>query len=81
MAVDVIGREIDQHADRRRQRGRQIDLEGGAFDDVNAPFGGRLEIEDRHADIAAELHVAPRCRRIWAISAVVVDLPLVPVMR
>ena len=48
---------------------------------MHAPRRGRLQREDRGADIAAELHVVARATPSrCAISAVVVDLPLVPVI-
>ena len=58
VTIDMVRRDVDQHADRRRQRGREIDLERRAFDDVNALVRRRLEVENRHADVAAELNVA-----------------------
>ena len=39
----------------------------------------RREIERAAADIAADLTRAPAGLRMWPISAVVVDLPFVPV--
>ena len=79
--VEMIGRDVDQRADARLERRREIDLERRAFDDVDA----------RASPAAADRGSARRCcrpsrrrarawRRIWAISAVVVDLPLVPVI-
>ena len=43
---------------RRRERGREIDLERRALDHVDAIIGRRLQRQDRRADIAAHLHVA-----------------------
>ena len=59
VAVEMIFGEIDQDADRRIERGREIDLIGRALDDVNAVTVGlrRRERQDRGADIAAELRV------------------------
>ena len=59
MAVEVIGRDVDQEPDRRRERGRKIDLVGRALDHVHAGVRGRRQIEDRHADVASERDVAP----------------------
>ena len=81
VAVEMIFAEIDQNADRRIERGRKIDLIGRAFDDVNAArrCGGA-------SDRIAVPILPPSCASMpaeaarWAISAVVVDLPLVPVM-
>ena len=58
--VEVIGRQIDQRADRRLERRREIDLERRAFDDMDARKRRGRQIEDRHADVAAHRDVAPR---------------------
>ena len=58
--IEMVGRDVDQQADARRQRGREIDLVGRALDDMRAHGRGRRQIEDRHADIAAHRDVAPR---------------------
>ena len=58
VAIEMIGRDVDQRADARRQRRGEIDLERRAFDDVDAPVGRRQQIENRHADVAAHRHVA-----------------------
>ena len=73
--------EIDQDADRRIERGRKIDLIGRTFDHMDADrrCGGA-------SDRIAVPILPPSCASMpadaarWAISAVVVDLPLVPVM-
>ena len=57
VTIEVIFAEIDQNADRRIERGREIDLIGRAFDDVDAPGSRRLQRQNRGADIAAELGV------------------------
>ena len=86
VAIEMIFAEIDQDADRGIERRREIDLIGRALDDVNAhrldsQARGGIQRQDRGADIAAKLRVqAGRSRARWATSAVVVDLPLVPVM-
>ena len=59
--VEVVGRDVEQHADAGRQRGRQLDLERRHLDDVDAILGRRLQIQDGGADVAAHLRVA--CRR------------------
>ena len=56
--VDMIGRDIEHDADGRIDRGREIDLIGRALDHVMPRGGRRLELQHRHADIAAHLHVA-----------------------
>ena len=78
--VEVIGREVEQDADGRRERRREVDLERRALDHVDAIVGGRLERQDRVPILPPICTSRPASRRIWAISAVVVDLPLVPVM-
>src|SRR6185369_9564991 len=60
MPVEMIGRKVDQDADRRIKRRREIDLVGRAFDDVKPLFSGRLQRQDRGADIAAKLYVLAR---------------------
>ena len=77
----MIRRQIDQHADRGVERRREIDLIGRALDDVYAIGVRRLERKDRRTDIAAELRILTGGRaEMCSVSAVVVDLPLVPVM-
>src|SRR3954469_24211333 len=55
----MIRRQIDQCADRRVERRRQIDLIGRALDNVYAIGVRRLERKDCGTDIAAELRIAP----------------------
>ena len=52
-----------------RERRREVDLEGRALDHVDAVGGGRLERQDRGADIAAHLHVAAGLRAGYGRSA------------
>ena len=56
--VEVIGRDVEQHADAGIERRRQLDLEGRHLDDVEPIDGRRLQRQDRRADVAAHLHVA-----------------------
>ena len=42
--VEVVGRDVEQHADAGRERRGQLDLERGHLDDVDAILGRRLEI-------------------------------------
>ncbi len=58
VAVEMVGREVEQHADRRVEARREIDLEGGALDHMETATARRLQREDRLADIAAERHLA-----------------------
>ena len=62
-------------------RGRKVDLVGRTFDHVEAIRGRRLQRQHPHVRYCRPS--AYRVRRQptpWAISAVVVDLPFVPVM-
>ena len=58
MAVDVVRGDVEEDADRRIDARRQIHLERRDLDDVVAAEAGRIERQDRRADIAAELDVA-----------------------
>src|SRR5690606_32918091 len=60
MTVEVVGRKVQENPYRRCQRGCEIDLVGGAFDDVVASGRRWVERHDGAADIAARLRVAPR---------------------
>ena len=62
VAVEVVLREVDQDADRRIEAWREIDLERGDFDHVDAPGLRRRQRQDRGADIAAELGVVAGLR-------------------
>ncbi len=57
VAVDMVFADIEQNADRRIERGRQIDLVGRHLDHMHAPHPRRLQRKDRGADIAAHLGV------------------------
>ncbi len=83
MAVEVVGREVQQHRGLGRERHRVLELErGGLADDRRV--GGRAR-----ADAASSTARRRRCRRprpagpparwIAPISSTVVVLPLVPV--
>src|SRR5213076_1012647 len=52
MAIDVVFADIEQDADRRIERRRQINLIRRYLDDVDPPGPRRLERQDRGADIA-----------------------------
>ena len=58
VAVEVVGRDVEQHADGRIEARRQVDLEGRALDHMEAAAAGRLQRQDRLADIAAKRHLA-----------------------
>src|SRR5947207_7492372 len=59
----MIFAHIDEDPDRRRKRGRKIDLIGGHLDHVGAACLQGAKREDRGADIAADLHVAAGGRK------------------
>ena len=74
----MVGRQVDEQADAGLQRRREVDLERRALQDMDAARRRRFKVERRHADIAAELHVAPglaqhvgdqRRRRRFAVGA------------
>ena len=56
--VEMVGRDVEQHADVGFKRWRQVDLKRRHLDDMDAVARGRLERQDRRADVAADLHVA-----------------------
>ena len=57
VTVDMVLADIEQNADRRIERGRQIDLVGRHLDHMHAAHARRLQRQDRSADIAAHLGV------------------------
>ena len=57
VAIDMVFADIEENADRRIERGRQIDLVGRHLDHMHAPHPRRLQRQDRGADIAAHLGV------------------------
>ena len=57
VAVDMVLADIEQDADGRIERGREIDLVGRHLDDMDAAHARRLQRQDRGADIAAHLGV------------------------
>ena len=58
VAVEMVFRDVEQNADGRMQRGREIDLIGRHFEHVDAAGCEGCERQHRHADIAAHLGVA-----------------------
>jgi hypothetical protein len=80
VAVEMIRRQVEQDAGGRVDRGREVDLVGRAFDHIEAVGRRRIERHDGAADIAAHLRVAAGGLEDVRVSAVVVDLPLVPVI-
>ena len=60
VAVEMVGRQVEQDAGGRIDGGRKVDLVRGAFDHVEPVVGQRIKRHDGSADIAAHLGVAPR---------------------
>jgi hypothetical protein len=58
--VEMVGRDVEQHADRGAERRRQLDLERRHLDDVDALGGWRRQLQDGGADVAAHLRI-PAC--------------------
>ena len=46
MAIEMIGRDVEENADRGIERRREIDLERGTFDHMRAMQGGRRQRQD-----------------------------------
>ena len=59
VAVDMVGGDVQQHRHIPGQGYGQVDLIGRHFDHVAAGLE-RREIEHRHAEIAADLHILTR---------------------
>ena len=76
----MVRRDVEEDADRRLQARREVDLKRRHLNDMDAVVRGRRKRQDRRADVAAHLHVAAGLAQDVGDSAVVVDLPLVPVM-
>ncbi len=53
VAVEMVGRDVQQAGAGCVERRRQVDLVGGIFDDIGEVVGERLERQHRRADIAA----------------------------
>ena len=58
VSVEMVGRDVDEKSDAGAKRGREIDLIGRTFDDMHPSGGGRRQVENRHADIAAHRDLA-----------------------
>ncbi len=76
--VEVVGRDVQEHADGGFECRRQVDLERREFDDMETVRRRRLEGQDGAADVAAHLHVLAgmaknvgdeRRRRRFAVGA------------
>ena len=81
MAVDMIGRQVGQDADIRRQARRQIDLEAGHFQHIDGLGRWRRPVPAPTCRYCRRSGRRSRRRSGYGpTSAVVVDLPLVPVM-
>ena len=60
VAVEMVGGQIGQNPDSRRQRRSQIDLEGRTFDHMHAGLVRHRQRQNGRADIAAHRHITPR---------------------
>ena len=75
----VVGQVQPQRDPRTEGRGR-LELEAADLDDVHRLRRRLLDLRaERHADVAADEHVAPGRLSIRPTSVVVVDFPFVPV--
>ncbi len=78
--IDVVGAEVEQHADRGREARREVDLIGRDFEDMQ-PAGLRRSRASTAVPILPPICTSqPAEPKRCAVSAVVVDLPFVPVM-
>ena len=59
VTIEMIGTDIEQNADGRIERGREVDLVRRHLDHMDAASARRLQRQDRGADVAAHLHVVP----------------------
>ena len=55
MAVEMVGRDVEQHGDPAGERGRQLELVGRKLEHVAAVMAERRQAERGLADIAAGL--------------------------
>ena len=60
VAVEMVGRDVEQRRGVGREPRRKLDLEGGKLEHISEIGGERFEIEHRLADIAAERHALSR---------------------
>ena len=58
MAVEMVGRDVEQDGDVAIEAEGQVDLVAAEFEDINAVFRERLLRQDGQADVAAEAGVA-----------------------
>ena len=77
--VEMVGRQVQPDRDVGPEVARQVELVGRHLEHVDAALRRRLQIERGAPDIAADGDRQPATASTWPISAVVVDLPLVPV--
>ena len=81
MPVEMVGGDVDEEADARRERWGEIDLVGRALDDMTCAAAPAAAGRGPATPILPPIATSrPASLNTWAISAVVVDLPLVPVM-
>ena len=81
VAVEMVGRDVQQHRDVERQAAGEFELIGTQLQHVNSVLARAPRAAARGSpDCRPPRPSRPASLRMWAISAVVVDLPLVPVM-
>ena len=76
----MVRADVGQDRHVRPEAGGQVQLVGRHLDHIDGARRRLGQAQDADADVAADVASRPACRRTWPIRAVVVDLPLVPVM-
>ena len=80
VTVDMVGRDVGQNRHVGHETRREIDLIGRNLQHIDRAGRWRLRKSSTGLPILPPISAAkPQDARIWPISAVVVDLPLVPV--
>ena len=80
VAVEMVGRDVGEDAGIGLEARHQIDLKRRQFKHIDAILDRRLQQRTRPCRYCRRSRIAPAALKRWPISAVVVDLPLVPVM-
>jgi hypothetical protein len=80
VAVEVVGREVEEDRDVGLERAGELGLVGGELEHHRLAVAERVERQHAAADVAAIWTGRPAVARMWATSAVVVDLPFEPVI-
>ena len=79
VAVEMVGRDVEQDGDVGIKLTAQVELVGRAFEHIDRA-AVRPPSEDAVPILPPSARRGPPLRDMWPIRAVVVDLPLVPVM-